>query len=215
MHFFCTAFIKKIHRSLQLGATNDGIIHQQQLFALNQLRHRNLLLFRHLATDPLVTGRERTAPGGGVFHIGSGKGCVALIGIADGVGNAGIRNAGHIVHFRVGAIGHFVTGHDLTVAIAHDFHIHAFVIGVGIAIIGPQEATDFHLFTGRREGLVAVFGHLYDLLGAKLVQVLVTQLVISKGFKRHAAAIGIFAHMHRQAAPLVTGGNDLAPVCQN
>ena len=162
---FRTGLIEEVHRFPELGAPDDGIVHKQQLFPLNQLGNGDLLHFGHLVADLLVGRGEGPGPGGGVLYKGAGKGFAAAVGEADGVGDAGIRHTRHIVHFGEPALGHLVASHDLAVAIAHDLHIDALVIGVGVAVIGPEKAADLHFLTRRRDGLIAVPGQGHDLTG--------------------------------------------------
>ena len=133
---------------------------------------------------------------------------MGVVGVANGVGNAGIRDTGHIVHIRKGALLFLLPSHDLTVADTHDLHIFALVVGVGVAVVGPQEGADLHLVPGGRKLLHAVGGDFHDFAGAQLVDVLVAQLVVGKGLKGDTAAVGVLAHQNRQATHLVPGGDD-------
>ena len=165
MHFLRAAFVQEVHRLPQLGAPDDGVVHEQQLLALNQLRHGDLLHLRHQIAHLLIGGGEGTGPCGGVLDEGTGEGLVGLVCVADGVGQTGVRHARHEVHVRHGAGFHFLAGHDLAVAVAHDLHVDALIIGVGVAVIGPEKAADLHFLTRRRDGLIAVPGQGHDLTG--------------------------------------------------
>ena len=209
---FRAALIQKFHRLPQLGAPDDGIVHEQQLFALDQLGHGDLLHLGHLVAHVLVGGHERTGPGGGVLHEGAGEGHVAGVGIADGVGQTRVGHTSHIVQVLGHAPGLVILGHALAVAIAHDLYVHALVIGVGVAVVGPEEGTDLHVLPRLGQGLPAVGSDLYDLTGAQLVGILIAQLVIGKGLEGDAAALVVFADEYGQTAQPVTGGNDLAPL---
>ena len=130
------------------------------------------------------------------------------------MGDAGVRHPGHIVHLGQLAPGHLVPGHDLPVAVAHDLYIDPFVVGVGIAVVGPQEAADLHLLAGGGEGLEAVSGDADDLTGAQLVGVVVVQLVVGKGLEGDTAAAVVLPHQDRQTAEPVPGGDDLTLLCK-
>ena len=208
MDFLGAGLVEEFHRLPQLGATDDRVVHKEKLLALNELRHGNLLHLGHLVAYLLIGGHEGAGPGGGILHEGTGKGDVAGVGVADGVGQTGVGNAGHIVHI----LGHIPLlvgpGHDFAVAVAHDLHVDPLVVGVGVAVIGPQEGADLHVLSGGGEGLKAVGGDLYNLPGAQLVGVLIAQLVVGEGLEGYAAALRPLADEDGQAAQLVPGGDD-------
>ena len=208
MDFRRTGVVQELDGFPQLGAANDGVVHEQQLLALDEFRDGDLFHFCHTVPDFLRIRCEGTGPGGGVFHEGSCKRLVAVVGVADGVGHTGIGNTGHEIHVGESAPLHFATGHGLTVAVAHDFHVFAFVIGVGVAIIGPQEGADLHFLSCGGQGLPAVGGDHDDLAGAKLVNTFAAQLLVGEGLKGHAAAVFLLADQHRQTAHPVPGGDD-------
>ena len=133
---------------VQLGTADDGVVYKQQLLVLNELGNGNLLHFGHLVADLLVGRHKGAGPGGGIFDEGAGKVGLALVGVADGVGDAGVGNAGHIVHIGTLAALFLIPGHDGAVAVAHELHIDPFIVGVGIAVVGPQEGADLHFLAG-------------------------------------------------------------------
>ena len=208
MHFLRAAFVQEVHRLPQLGAPDDGVVHEQQLLALNQLRHGNLLHFRHQIAHLLICGSEGTGPGGGVLDEGTGEGLMGLVCVADGVGQTGVRHARHEVHVRHGAGFHFLAGHDLAVAVAHDLHVFALVVGVGVAVVRPQEGADLHFRAGGGQLSKAVRRHFHDLPGAKLVMVLIAQLVVGEGLEGYAQAVVIFPHQNGQPPQPIPGGDD-------
>ena len=208
MHFLRAAFVQEVHRLPQLGAANDGVVHEQQLPALNQLGYGNLLHFRHQIAHLLIGGGEGAGPCGGVLDKGTGEGLMGLVCVADGVGQTRVRHARHEVHVRHGAGFHFLAGHNLAVAVAHDLHVFALVVGVGVAIVRPQEGADLHFGTGGGKPLKAVRRHLHDLPGAKLVMILIAQLVVGEGLEGHAQAVAVFPHQHRQPSQAIPGGDD-------
>ena len=166
MHFLGAGLVQEIHSLPKLGAPDDGVVHQQQLLALDQLRHRDLLHFRNQVPDLLVGGHKGTGPGGSILDEGPGEGLVGEVGITDGVGQAGIRNTCHIVHIRQGPVLFLFPGHDLTVAVTHELHIYPFIVGVGITIVAPQEGADLHFLAGGGKLGVAVSVDPDNLAGA-------------------------------------------------
>ena len=112
------------------------------------------------------------------------------------------------------APGHLVPGHDLPVAVAHDLYIDPLVVGVGIAVVGPQEGADLHLLAGGREGLDAVGSDADDFPGAQLIGVGIAQLVVGKGLEGDTAAAVVLPHQDRQTAEPVPGGDDLTLLCK-
>src|SRR5699024_2147265 len=133
----------------------------------------------------------------------------ALVGVADGVGNAGVGYAGHKVHLGHLSPGGFVPGHDGPVAVAHNLYIDPLIVGVGVTVVGPQEGADLHLLAGGGEGLKAVGGDADNFLGAQLIGVVIAQLVIGEGLKGHTAAPHFLPDEDRQPPQLVPGGDDL------
>ncbi len=130
------------------------------------------------------------------------------------MGNAGVRDPRHIVDFRQLAPLNLVPGHDLAIAVAHDFHVHPLVTRVGVTIVSPEERADAHVFPGGRERFPALRGDAHDLLGTQLIGVLVAQFMIGEGLKGDAAALGILADQHRQTAQAVPGGQNSVG-CEN
>ena len=145
MHFRRAGLVQEFHRALQLRAADDGVVHEEELFALDELRHGDLLHLGDLIAHGLIGGQEGARPGRRVLDEGAGKGLAAAVGVADGVGNAGIRHARYIVDLRQAPALHLVARHDLAVAAAHDLHIDALVVGVGVAVVGPEEGADLHV----------------------------------------------------------------------
>src|SRR5699024_10464017 len=127
-------------------------------------------------------------------------GLAAAVCEADGVGHAGVGYTGHIVHLGQLTLLDLVPGHNLAVAVAHDLHVDALVVGVGVAVVGPEEGADLHLVPGGGQGGPAVGGDPDDLPGAQLVGVVIAQLVVGKGLEGHAATGLALADEHGQAA---------------
>ncbi len=136
---------------------------------------------------------------------------MGFVGIADGVGQTGVRYTCYEIHLRQRAVFRFLPGHDLAVAIAHDLYVDPLIIGVRVAVIGPQEGTDLHFIPGGGKLLHAVRGDPDNFTGTKFIIVGIPQLMIGKGFKGDTAAVFVSSHQHGEPAHLVPGGNDAVP----
>ena len=145
MDFLRPALIKELHRLPHLGAPNNGIIDEHQALAPDQLIHRDQLHMSHQVPHFLIHRHKAPGPGGGVFDEGPGEGDSRVVSVADGVGNAGIRDT--CDGFRRRMI--VVFGHDLAVSTAHGLHVDPFVNRSGIAVVHPEECTDLHGLPGR------------------------------------------------------------------
>ena len=214
MHFLGAAFVQEIHGFPKLGAPDDGVVHQQQLLALDKLRHGNLLHFRHQVPHFLIGGHEGAGPGGGILDEGAGEGLVGEVGVADAVGQTGVRNTGHIVHIRHGAGFLLVPGHNFSVPVAHDLHVDSLIIGVGIAVVAPQEGADPHFLPGGGQLLPAVGGDADDFSRSQVVAGLVAQLLAGEGFHGGAAALLALTDDDGKPAHGVSGGDE-AVLVQN
>ena len=212
MHFLRAGFIEELDRFAQLRAADDGVVDEHQLLAFDELRNRNLLHLGDLIAHLLIGGREGTRPGRGVLDERTGKGLVALVRVADGVRHAAVRHARDVIDVRHAALRGFARGHDLAVAHAHELDVLTLVVGVGIAVIRPEERADAHVRAGGGEGFAGIGRQADDFLGAQLVMVGVAELVIGEGLEGDAHGVFLFADEHRQAAQLVARGDDLALV---
>jgi len=104
----------------------------------------------------------------------------------------------------------FVTGHDLTIAVTHDFDVDAFVVGVGIAVIAPEESADFHLVCSRGKRFEPVGGYFDNLGGTELIGLRIAQLLKSEGLKAYAVAVLIFPDQNGKPSVFVACGDDLS-----
>ena len=177
--------------------------------------HRHLLHLGDHGPLVLVGGHEAPGPGGGVLDEGPGKGDAALVGVADGVGRAGIGNAAHIVDVLGEALFLVGQGDEPAVAVAHGLHVHALVGGGGVAVIGPEEGADFHFPAGLRQDLHALRRDLHDLAWAQLPDHLIAKLGVGKGFQAHAVPILVLPDGQGQPSAAVPRGDQMAALPQD
>ena len=127
MHLFSPGPEQKVGGITKLGTAYDGIVHQNDTFIFNQFMHRNQLHLGNQVPLALDGRHERTGPGGRVFDQRTGERNAAFIGIPYRMGDAGIRNAGHIIRrVRFDVIP---PRHILAAVVPHLFHGNAFVEG--------------------------------------------------------------------------------------
>ena len=131
------------------------------------------------------------------------------------MGQTGIGHAGYEIHVGERAPGRFVPGHDGPVAVAHDLHVDPFVVGVGIAVVGPEEGADAHLVSGGGEGLPALLVDADNFPGTQFVGVVVPQFVVGEGLEGDAAALVVLPHQYGKTAQPVPGSDDLALAGEN
>ena len=104
------------------------------------------------------------------------------------MGDARVGDAGHVVHLGQDPPLPLAPGHDGAVAVAHDLHVDPLVVGVGVAVVAPEEGADFHLLARGGEDIKAVGPDADNLPGAQLVGVFVAQLVVGEGLEGDAIA---------------------------
>ena len=121
--------------------------------------YRDQLHFRNPIPHGLVCRHKASGPGGRIFDKRSCKGNAAPVCVTNGMGHTGIRDAANIVHLRQPAVFHIVFRHDLPVPGSHDFYIDSLIACSGIAIVRPQEGTDFFLFRTGTENLKPILGN--------------------------------------------------------
>ena len=121
---------------------------------------------------------------------------------------AGVGNTRHVVDVGSRAVGHGVAGHDLAVAVAHHLDVLAFVVGVRITVVRPEEGAQTHLLGSGRENLDALGRDLDDFLRSELIVVLVAELVVDEALERDAVAVFILADENGQTTELVAGDNN-------
>ena len=111
-------------------------------------------------------GHEAARPGRGVLDEHAAVVLSALIGVADGMSDAGIRYAADMIDLRNASVSRLISGHDVAVEVSHPLYIDALIVGVRITEIRPEECADASLARRRRKGFDAVSFHFDDLSGA-------------------------------------------------
>ena len=215
MHLLRAVFIQEIHRLPQLRSPDDGIVDEQQLLPLNQGVHGNLLHLRNLV--PVLLGRrhEGAAPGRRILDERPGEGPSAPVRIADGVRRTAVGHPAHVVDVLRAPRGQIRLRHDRAVLVPHFLHVDPFIGGGGITVITPQEGADLLFLQGRAQLDAAVRRNLHDFPAAQLPLVLVSQLLIGKGFEGHRVSVLAPSDLHRQAARPVPGGDQAAVILQD
>ena len=130
------------------------------------------------------------------------------------MGGSGIRHTAHIVNVHGSSLLHIPIRNGGTVAIAHDLHIDTLIGGGGITVVTPQKRTDLHLFAWLCKLRHGIRCQLYDLAGAKLFDMLIAQLGISKLLKGNGVTFVISADLHGNATQLVACSDQTAVIRQ-
>ena len=136
----------------------------------------------------------------GIFDKGSCKGDAGTVGITDGIGCAAVGNTGNIIDGACNAFLHVIVGQDLAALITHGFYGNALVMGVGIAVVGPQEGTDALLALGRLHLLDAFGGDTDDLAGAAVAVMIKACLLVSKALDGNGITVIILTDQNGQTA---------------
>ncbi len=215
MDFLRAVFVKEVYGLPQLRASDNAVVYQKQFHVFYQRRDRDLLHLRDSAAFFMGHGHETARPGRGVLNEHASVVLSAFVGIADGVGDAGIRYAADMVDLRNASVSRLISGHDVAVEVSHSLYIDTLIVGVRITEIRPEECANAGLARRRREGFDAVSFHFDDFPGAQFIFCLIAQLLIGKGLKGNAVAVLVFADEHRRPAVFVSGGDDRAVFLQD
>ena len=162
MHFFCPVLIEKFHRFPHLCASYNAVIYKQQFFAFNQIMHRNQLHFCNFIPHGLAGWHKASRPSWRILNKRSCKRNAAAVCIADGVRNAGIRHTAHIIDIGQFSVFDIRFRHDFPVSGTHHFDVDPFIARIRIAVICPQECTDFHFVCSFLQNLIAILCELED-----------------------------------------------------
>ena len=142
MYLFRTALIQKLRGFTKLRAADNRVIDQKKTFIFNQFLYRKHL---HLGNQiPLTLNRRHkgTRPGRRILNEWSGKWHTRLVCITHCVRRAGIRNTGNNIRLHIVPLRHLGSA-----VVAHLLHADPFVGAGRIAVIDPEESTDFHLLS--------------------------------------------------------------------
>ena len=201
MDLLRAAVVQVLGGLAHLGAADDGVVDHDQAPTLDQRVHRDQLHPGDEVALGLDGGHEGARPGGGVLDEWAGEGDAGGVGVADGVGGAGVGHAGdrvglHVVPLRQ----HAAAG------AAHGLHVHALVGGGGVAVVDPQEGADLHLILRRQHHADLLRGDEVHLARAQLLEIGVAQVQIGGGLEHRAVALLLPADHHRGAAQSVARG---------
>ncbi len=144
MHFLRAAFEKPLDGVLELRAPHDRVLEEQQSLVLDDLADRDQLHPRDEVADALVLRHETARPGRRVLGERPAVWDLDLVGVADRVADARVRDAGDHVDLHVV----FPREHRAA-AIARVLDIDPFVAGRGKSVVHPEEGADLHAFSGR------------------------------------------------------------------
>ena len=167
MYFPGAAAVEKLRGFPKLRASHDGIVDQKQAPVLDQIVNGDQLHFGDQVAPALQGGHERAGPGGRIFDKRPGIRDTGGIGIADGMRDAGIRNAGHDIGLHAAGVP---PRQGAAAVIAHLLHADPLVGGGGIAVVDPEESADLHFLSRRHKRPDALRGHDDDLAGAQIPQ---------------------------------------------
>ena len=97
MYRLCAVVIEELDRFAKLRAPYNGVIHEEQFFALDELCHRDLLHLRDLVPLSLRGRHEAAGPRRRVFYERSGERQVCLVGVSDRMRCAAVRHSAYII----------------------------------------------------------------------------------------------------------------------
>ena len=208
VYFFCTAVIEELCGFSELCTANDGVVDEEQLFAVDELVDRDQLHFCDQIAFFLMSGREGAGPGRRILNERSGEFHVGFVGVADGMCDTGVGDACD----EVGLNDAFVSFCEaLAAVVAHFFDGDSFIRGGRIAVVNPKEGTDLHGVVRREERVDAVFVHDDDLTGCECLVIRITEIEVSEAFEADAEAVFLFADDNGCSAVFITNGiNTLA-----
>ena len=174
MDFGGTVLEEVLRRLPKLRPADDGIIDEEETFALDQFSLRNQF---HPGNQiaPVLMGRHKApGPGGRVFHKGPLIGYSGFIGVADGMGYARIGNACHAV--RTDPPDHIPLCKGLAAGITGILHIQPLIFGSGKAVINPQKRTYLSVIQRLLQDFYPVRRQKNDFTRAKLMLRFVPQI---------------------------------------
>ena len=87
--------------------------------------------------------------------------------------------------------------------VAHFFYADSLVRAGRVAIINPEKSTDFHLFSRSHQCFYTFRCHDVNLARSQFFVVLISQILVSKGFKGEAVSVVFFSNDKRGASVFV------------
>lgn len=196
--------VEEVRGLPQLGASDNGVVDKQQAAPLYQLMDGDELHMRDKVPLALEGGHKGPGPGGGILYKGPGEGYARGVGVAHGVGGAGVGHAGHVVWPCPGETVPLCQ--KGAAVVAHLLHVDSLVRGGGVAVIYPEEGAYLHITTGSREGLHSLGRDGGYLAGTQLPLAGIAQVEIGKALEGDAAGLRLFTDCHRGPAKPVPGG---------
>ena len=188
--FLCAAVIEELCGFSELCTANDGVVDEEQLFAVDQLVDRDQLHFCDQIAFFLMSGREGAGPGRRILNERSGEFHVGFVGVADGMCDTGVGDTCD----EVGLNDAFVSFCEaLAAVVAHFFDGDSFIRGGRIAVVNPKEGTDLHGIVRAYESVHTVFVHDDDLAGGEHLVIRISEIEVSEAFEACAEAVFLFA----------------------
>ncbi len=129
--------IQKFNRFFELRAADDGIVYEKQILIHDQLMNGNLLHLGDFISVRLILRHKTSRPSGRVFDVRTGERNSALVRISDSVRRSRIWHTAYKIDVVHVSDPRVLFRHDPAVAGTHDFHVHPFVGGGGVAVIRP------------------------------------------------------------------------------
>ena len=180
MSLLGSAGVQKFTGLPQLGATNDGVVDEQQALISNQLLHCNQLHACNQVALALDAWHKGARPGRGIFDKRAGERNPRLICIADGVCCTGIRYTRYCIHLNSTLVA---AGKHRSAAVAHLFDSDTFIRGGRVAVVNPHKGTNLHLVARLHQRLCALRGNNSNLARTQLPFLLVAQVAVGKALE--------------------------------
>ena len=102
-----------------------------------------------------------------------------------------------------------------TVAVTHDLHVDSLVIGVRIAVVGPQKRADPHFLLSLGKHRHALRRDFDDLRRFQFLTGDVFQLAERERLKGYAVSVLILSDQHRQSSKPVARGDQMSVLLQD
>ena len=150
----------------------------------------------------LICRHKRAGPSWCVLNEWSCKRNAAFVSVTNSVCSSTVWNSGNSIRVNIVLIA---AGKIAAAVVAHSLNVYAFVAGSRVAVVNPEEGTDFHLFTRLLENLHFVCIKENNFGRTKLVVILVAKIYVSKVFKRNTVGSVFLTNLEWSSAKLVAG----------